>query len=300
MSKKRDIDHAYLMVAFSAILYGCESVTVKIAYAGGWTVFSLMAARFTVAVLVFAAAVKLAGAPWLVERGQRWETLRLCFVHIAALICLYLAYAYLPAALATLFFYAYPAATALISRLFFNKRLRAADVAALVISALGLLLLYWSSVGSISLLGVMFALLSAFFQGFRYNMSERLMPRVTVLTYNFNAVVVIAAVGWLICLLGGAPAFKLRDVTVPGWLAMIMVGVLVSGAATFLTMKFIPRVGAVATSLLMLLEPPLAAALGWLVFGDALSSWQLVGGGLVLLSVMLPILFHEKRIKAHA
>ena len=43
--KKRGLSYAYLMVAFSAILYGCESVTVKLAYGGGWTVFSLMAAR---------------------------------------------------------------------------------------------------------------------------------------------------------------------------------------------------------------------------------------------------------------
>ncbi|MBR5429736.1 MAG: EamA family transporter, partial [Firmicutes bacterium] len=125
--------------------------------------------------------------------------------------------------------------------------------------------------------------------------SEQLMSRVNVVTYNFNAVVVVAAVGWLICLLGGAGDFALPQVTVTGWLAMAAVGVMVSGAATFLTMKFIPQVGAVATSLLMLLEPPMAAALGWIVFGDKLGGWQLAGGGLILASVLLPVLFREKR-----
>lgn len=297
---KGQVNYAYLMVAVSAVLYGCESVTVKIAYAGGWTVFSLMAARFTVAVLVFAAAVRLSGSPWLVERGQRWSTLGLCLVHIGALICLYLAYDYLPPALATLFFYAYPSATALISRLVYKKPLRSADLVALALSAVGLLMLYWSSVGSISMLGVLFALLSAFFQGFRYNISERLMPKVTVVTYNFNAVVVVAAVGWLICWLGGAKGFSLSGVSWPGWLTLAALGLLVSSAATFLTMKYIPQVGAVATSLLMLLEPPIAAGLGWLAFGDRLSGWQLLGGGLVLASVMLPMIFREKRVELHA
>ena len=297
---RRYHNYAYLMVAFSALLYGCESVTVKLAYGGGWTVFPLMTARFTVAVLVFAAAVKLTGAPWLVERGQLLPTLRLCAVHIAALICLYQAYDYLPPALATLFFYAYPSMTAIISRVFYKKHLYTADVAALLLSALGLVLLYWSSMDSISLIGVVFALLSAFFQGFRYNMSEQLMSRVNVVTYNFNAVVVVAAVGWLICLLGGAKGFALPQVTVTGWLAMAAVGVMVSGAATFLTMKFIPQVGAVATSLLMLLEPPMAAALGWIVFGDKLGGWQLAGGGLILASVLLPVLFREKRTAVNA
>ena len=67
---RRGQNYAYLMVLFAALLFGCESVIVKIAYAGGWTVFSLMAARFTIAALIFAAAVKLTGAPWLVEKGQ--------------------------------------------------------------------------------------------------------------------------------------------------------------------------------------------------------------------------------------
>ena len=294
--KERGLNFAYFMVAASALLYGCESVTVKIAYAGGWTVFSLMTARFTVAVLVFALAVKLKGAPWLVEKGQRLTTLKLCFFHIAALICLYQAYDRLPAALATLFFYAYPSSTAIVSRLVYKKPLRTPDIVALVISAVGLVLLYWSSMEAISLLGVVFALLSAFFQGFRYNISEELMPKVTVLTYNFNAVIIVAATGWLICLLGGAGSFSLPAVTLPGWLAMIMVGVMVSGAATFRTMKYIPKVGAVVTCLLMLLEPPMAACLGWLVFGDRLSGWQLFGGGLVLSSILLPIIFREKAV----
>lgn len=294
MNSKRDLNFAYLMVAFSAVLYGCESVTVKLAYGGGWTVFSMMAARFTVAILVFAAAVALTRSPWLVDREQRWPTLRLCLVYIAALICLYQAYDYLSPALATLFFYAYPSFTALISRFIYKKPLRGTDLLALILSALGLLLLYWSSADSISLMGVTFALLSACFQGFRYNLSERLMPQVNVVTYNFNAVVVTATVGWLICAWGGAGDFAFSRVSGVGWLTMIALGLVISGGATFLTMKFIPRVGAVVTSLLMLLEPPIAAALGWIVFDDALSGWQLTGGALVLAAVMLPILFRGK------
>lgn len=300
MNKERNLNYAYMMVAFSAFLYGCESVTVKIAYAGGWTVFSLMAARFTVAIVIFALAVGVTGSPWLVERGQRWATLRLAFVYAAALICLYLAYYYLSPALATLFFYAYPSFTAIISRLVYKRPLHSFDVVALVLSALGLLLLYWSSGDTISMLGMMFALLSALFQGIRYNISERLMPHVTVITYNFNTAIVVAAVGWVISLLGGAGDFTPAGVTVPGWLALAGLGLVISSGATFLTMKFIPRVGAIATSLLMLLEPPVAAALGWIIFGDKLSGWQLIGGGLVLASVMLPIIFREKRIKADA
>ena len=37
---RRGQNYAYLMVLFAALLFGCESVIVKIAYAGGWTVFS--------------------------------------------------------------------------------------------------------------------------------------------------------------------------------------------------------------------------------------------------------------------
>ena len=291
---RRGQNYAYLMVLFAALLFGCESVIVKIAYAGGWTVFSLMAARFTIAALIFAAAVKLTGAPWLVEKGQRWATLRMCAVYIAAIIFLYLAYDHLSPALATLFFYAYPSATALISWLVYKKPLRRADLVALFLSAAGLLLLYWSSAGFISALGVIFALLAASFQGLRLNMSERLMSKVTVLTYNFNAVVITAAVGWLICLLGGAEEFSFPAVSVPGWITLVALALMITCGATFLTMKYIPKVGAVVTSLLMLLEPPTAAALGWIVFGDKLSGWQLVGGGLVLASVMLPIIFREK------
>ena len=91
--------------------------------------------------------------------------------------------------------------------------------------------------------------------------------------------------------------FSLSAVTVDGWFYLFYVSVFITSLASFLITIYIPRLGAVESSLFMLLEPPTATLFAFLVFGDTLTGLQFLGGALIMTAVALPLIFEVKREK---
>lgn len=284
----------YITVIAAAILFGCESVTVQLAYQGGWNIITLLSSRFFVSALLFLFAVRLFRAPLLVEPAYRLQVLALSGLTLGGTLSLYLALANLPAALAILFFYAYPSLTALVSRVCYRQPLTADKLLALLISAAGLVLLYWSSAAQVRPLGILFALCGALAQSFKLNMVERLLPRVNQYTYNFNVTALTALYYALGALLGLGGGFSLSPVNTQGWLTWIFLALFVTTAASFLLNRGASVIGAVNSAIIMLLEPPTTAFTAYLFFRDLLSPPQLLGGALILAAVALPMVLSRR------
>ena len=132
------------IVCLTALLFGTESVVIQLAYAGGWSVFPLLTGRYLIASVVLFFVTKAYRVPLLIQKGERLHTLLLVLLQLIVNICLLQALAYLPAALAILFFYAYPALTALVTRVFYHRPLTRTKTMALILSGVGLILLYWT------------------------------------------------------------------------------------------------------------------------------------------------------------
>lgn len=283
------------LIAFTAILFGTESIVLQLAYGGGWTVFSLMCARFVLASIFLYGAILISHSPLITPKGYRLETLLLAAVQFITGICLFQAVAHLPAGIAILFFYAYPSITAVVSRLVYKRPLQKTNVIALVISAGGLILLYWSTNITLSVVGIIYAVLAATFQAFRMNIAEHLMPHVNTLTYNFNAAVFISGASAVILLFGADSDFSFTALTSAGWLSWLYLALLITGVATFLLNYCVKIVGAVECSLFMLLEPPTTVLLAFLIFGDQMTAMQLVGGLLILTAIAVPVIFNKHK-----
>jgi drug/metabolite transporter (DMT)-like permease len=217
--------------------------------------------------------------------------LRLSANVLAGVVLLYLALALLPATLAILFFYAYPSFTSLLHMLLKRGSLGAPRLLALLISGGGLILLYWSSSGGLSFWGVACALATALLQAFKLFQTARLLPRISAASLNlFNAFTTTIAVSLVFVLQGvfSAQGFGLAAISGAGWLYMLALGMFVTVFGNLFMTLGIQYVGAVDTSLVLLLEPLTTAVLAFLIFGDRLSHWQIVGGLLILLAVAWP------------
>ncbi len=286
----------YLMVIGSAILWGTEGVMAKICYAGGFQVPDLLFFRYLIAVPVFALVVKLNGLK--ISLDCRYLKLILLYglASVLGVGALYLSLDILPATLGILFFYAYPTMLSLAYMAFGKKSLGWARFLALIISAAGLILLYWSSGNYISPLGVGFALIAAIMQVARLSLTDILIQKMDIWNFNFFGALFTSLGFGLIFLFfiirGDYPQYG-AAISGTAWLALLFLGVIVT-VFGFLSMALgIRIIGAVDTSLMLLLEPPVTALLTFIVFGDILNFWQISGGLMILLAVALPLL-HSK------
>lgn len=192
------------------------------------------------------------------------------------------------AAVGTVLAYSAPAFTALFGWRLFGERMNAAKIAALCLSITGCALVSgaydrtaWRvnpldlSVGLMA--GVMFAV---------YSLMGKASSRrglsgwvATLYTFSFAALFLLflqrpSTVFWL----GGSLA---------GWrvLALLAVGPTIGGYGLYtVSLGYLP---AGVANLIATLEPPLTAALAFVLLGERMSGVQLAGGGLILLGVLL-------------
>jgi drug/metabolite transporter (DMT)-like permease len=171
---------------------------------------------------------------------------------------------------------------------------------ALVVSALGLMLLYWSSTAGLSFWGVACALAAALLQAGKLFQTAALLPRISAANLNlFTASTTTIAASFFFMLQGilSPQGFGLSAVSGAGWLYMLILGMFVTVFGNLFMTLGIKYVGAVDTSLVLLLEPLTTAVLAFMVFGDMLGSWQVMGGLLILLAVALPAVANMRQTR---
>lgn len=287
-----------LVVTSVAMIYGSDSVLTKLAYAGGFNSMNLMVCRFLLAAAIFLCLTRRAGEPLLPPVGRRGMVFLIGFLQMCGSLLLYTSFSYLPPTIGVLFYYTYPSLTSLVAHFCYHVRLRRINMLALALSALGLVLLYWNAETTLSLAGICCALGAAAIQGFRLNLVVRVAPLVPVYTYNLNTLLIVGVLGAAVGATGWFGSLSLTGIEPSAWLPFVILAIGVTFLANLLFNRFIHYVGAVEAALIMLLEPPTAAVLAFLLFGDVFSGWQWLGAALVPAAVALSPLAEARLFRA--
>lgn len=273
-----------LMVLVSAATFGTMPILAKFAYAAGLTPLQTLTFRFLIAaVLLFAVALSTGHNPLRV--GPRVFPLLIVGAVLYAGMAgsFFGALTVLPASLAELIAYLYPALVAIGSWLIFGERLGRRLVVALVVSFTGLALL----VGGAEVRGG-WPLLLAFATPVLYAgyilASARLMRGVPAVA---SSALVHAGAGltFTLALLVFGP--RALPVSAPAWGIIAVIAVLPSMVGISLLLAGIVRTGATRAALLSTIEPVVTIALAATLLGDRLSGPQLAGAGMVLAAVLL-------------
>jgi drug/metabolite transporter (DMT)-like permease len=98
---------------------------------------------------------------------------------------------------------------------------------------------------------------------------------------------IACAVGLPWALPAGAPA-------APDWLLLVYLGVLQVGLAYIFLTRGVRRVGALETSLLLLLEPVLNPIWAWIAHREDPGAWALAGGGIIMVATVLKTLLDRQ------
>lgn len=201
------------------------------------------------------------------------------------IVLLFQAFALLPASLAILFFYAYPAFTGILALAITREAIGGPKIIALLLSALGLILLLQSSLADLNPLGIILALGAAIAKALYLIYSPRVLrevPQLTLASWLFIGSTVVYGV------IGAALGQLQFDLTLTGWGYIGVLSIFSTVVATIAMVNGLKLIVPTLAAIIHTLEPLVTAILAYLVFGELLNNVQIMGAGLILLAIIFP------------
>jgi drug/metabolite transporter (DMT)-like permease len=284
----------------SAAAFGAMGVLGKLAYEDGATVGTLLAVRFALAALLFWGLAVVGGAGAELRSLDRRDVLIALALgalgYTAQAGAYFSALARMDAGLLSLVLYTFPAIVACAGIALGRERLEARRLAALVIASAGLMLvLATAGTGELDPLGTALGLGAAVVYSayilLSAGIATRMRPRIFATLVCTGAAVTLTA--------GSAALGQLRpgELTVAGWGWLACLAVVSTVAAVTLLFAGIARVGPTIASIVSTVEPVVTVLLAFVVFGEVLGAPQLLGGALVLGSVLV---LHARPLRGYA
>ena len=281
------------MVALAAVAFSGKAIIIKLAYRHGVDAVTLLALRMLFSAPLFALLA------WWASRSPGVASLSGAdFRAVAALgfVGYYLAsyfdflgLQHITAALERLVLFLYPTFVMLMSAMFFGRRITTRDVAAVLLSYVGIALVFSHDLrtqqGNV-VLGSLWVLLSALLYAIYLLGSGRLVGRVGSLRFAcYAGLVSCAAV--LAHYAIATPELRLIASQPPPvyWLAALM-AVVSTVMPIVLTSEGIRRIGASQASILGSVGPVATIFLGFLFLGEDITAIQLAGAALVMAGVL--------------
>lgn len=268
-------------VAASALCYGTLAYFGKLLTAAGIAVVPLLFYRFAIGALALT-AVALAVRARLPSRSGWMKSIGLGCFFAAMSTTYFFALTHAGAAYAVLTLYAYPAVVAVLEHALGN-RVTAQRLLAVGLALGGIALLVHPG-GHLDRAGIAVGLLSAIFYGTYLVLTTRVMRLVPPLPGS------LAIVATMAIIFGAATLVTNHSFHIAGeHIALLVVFGIVSTAVPIGLLSYgIPKIGAPRAAVLGTLEPLTAVMLVTFLAGERLDVLQLVGGGLLVLSSVVP------------
>lgn len=280
----------FLLIALSVILWGSEGIVAQLCYGEGANVTMLMLMRYGMMAVIYLIIAKAIHRPILVSKGNRKAMVLISAMHLVAQLCLYSSFFFIPAPLTILFFYIYPSISSIIARIINKESLGWGRILALIVSGIGLISLYWTTWETVSMIGIILALLAALGYAVALIIEERTLPEIDKISYNASLSIFIALAFVVYNTVGGSWNFEITSI---GWIYIIMSAIFCTAVPFYLHGHGVALVGAVDTSIISLLEPLSAALFSYIVFKYFLDSQQMAGAILILAGIVVQQLYYH-------
>jgi drug/metabolite transporter (DMT)-like permease len=273
-----------------SVLFSAKAIVVKLAYRHGVDAETLLALRMLMSVPFFAAAL------WWTSRGAAHLSAREhALLFVIGLLGYYLAsyldflgLQHISAALERLILYLNPTLVLLLSVLVLRRPVRRVDLAALLLSYGGIVLVFWHDVrfdaDGVALGAALVFGSAACYAGYLV-LSGELVRKVGAIRLTAYAMCV-AAVGVCTQFALLRPLASLAQPAPVLWLSLVN-AVLCTVLPVFATMMAVARIGAGSASLAGMVGPVSTIALGYVFLAEPISGWQLAGTALVLAGVFV-------------
>lgn len=286
-----------LCAVLSAVCYGTNPFGALPLYEEGVNTATVLAHRFGLAVILLAVVMLIKRENFKVTRHEFKVLFSLGILFAASSITYYQSFHFMDAGIASTILFVYPVMVAVIMAVFFKERVTAMTVIAIVLSLIGIGLLYKGGEGvTLSVVGIILCVLSSLayavyivvvnqssikMSSFKVTFYAMLVCEITLILYSFTSPELY---------LHTLPSMRAWSFAV--WLSVV---------PTILSLVFmtvaVHHVGATPTAILGALEPLTAVSIGVLVFGEMLTPRLIVGILFILFAVMLVVLGKDLHLR---
>ena len=274
-----------IFVVLSAICCGLLAIFVKLAYAGHINLITTLSSRFVLASIILWVVVLLVRQPISLSGKEMVPFMLLSLLGYGGAGTLFFASLQLiPASLASLVLFIHPVMVSLFELIIYRYPLSIKKIAALIMSTTGLVFVLGNVMGNVSSKGVLLALGAAVsytaYLLYGNKVAGRHPPMVTtafVLTFS--------AVGFMLfgLVTGGINlSFPLIS-----WIWLGAMALVSTSMTIFLLFAGLKRIEAGKASIIGTLEIVVTISLSALLFGEVLTSFQILGGLMILFGIVI-------------
>lgn len=266
----------------SATCFGIMPVLTKIVYDDGAGTIGVLSVRFTIAAVLLLGLARFRGEP--LPSGRTLGQLLLLggVGYVVESLCYFTALERISAGLTALLLYLYPALVVLLAAVLLRHRPRPLALGCVVVATAGSALTIGPVAGG-QTVGVLLGLGAAASYALYIVLSSKASSGVGPLA---TSAVVMGACGAVYDVLALATGASLPHAAGP-WLALVAVSLLGTVVAVAAFFGALALLGPADTAVVSTAEPVVSVAVAGLAFGDRLTPWQLAGGALVLIAVVV-------------
>lgn len=295
MKKSKTI--GILCAILSAVCYGTNPFGALPLYEEGVNTATVLAHRFGLAVIMLAVVMLIKRESFKVNRQEFKVLFSLGILFAASSITYYQSFHFMDAGIASTILFVYPVMVAVIMALFFKERVTAMTVVAIVMSLVGIGLLYKGETGaSLSAIGIVLCVLSSLAYAVYIIVVNQSSIKMSSFKVTFYAMLVCEIT--LILYSFASPELYLHVLPSPrAWSFAVWLSIVPTILSLVFMTVAVHHVGATPTAILGALEPLTAVAIGVVVFGELLTPRLIVGILFILFAVMLVVLGKDLHLR---
>lgn len=267
-----------VLALVSAFNFAISNTLAGVAYQGGTDPLTLSTTRFILPAVLVILILKITGKPVLMRGRANLVGIALGLLTVVYNFALLSAIDLLPVSIAILIFYLFPILTAFFLFFLGWGRLTSVMVLSAVIAFFGLSLTLAVQFDELSKLGMVFGLVSAVGLALVCTISNYIMRGQDSLQGTFY-ISAVAATTMIIIAIG------IGDISLPvtskGWVGFMGSHILYAAAMIGFYIS-VSMVGAAAATFFSNLEPIVVVGAGYLLLGQLISPWQMVGVAIVV------------------
>ncbi|WP_425058415.1 hypothetical protein SCACP_30660 [Sporomusa carbonis] len=282
-----------LLVAASAAGFATLAIFIKFAYAAGANTITILAGRFIMASICLTLILKLRSVSLVVDKKMALRLILLGALGYGSMSMLFaLSIMYLPASLAAMLLYTYPALVSTLSFAIGDEQLSWQKGVALAVCFSGLFLVLGVSFANVSMIGVILGIGAALVYSVYIVVGNRLLKNVNP---SVTTTYVCAAAAIVFLLAGTVTGELILNLPAQGWLAITAIALFPTIIAILTFFAGMSRVGPTNASIISTMEPVMTVLLSVALLSEKITPLQIGGGILILCGVLILQLWAGKK-----
>lgn len=274
-----------LMVLLSAAGFATLAIFIKLAYAAGANTLTILALRFTLASAMLWAILKPLGLSPRIPRKVMFQLFLMGALGYGSMSLLFtLTVQYLPASLAEILLFTYPAIVSILSFILGEDRFTWIKGSALTACFIGMILILGLSFSGLNPMGLLTGLAGASIYSIYILVGNRVLKQAHSLVATTYVCSSAAAIFLLTSVFSGSLILSLPT---NGWLSIIGIAFFATIVGILGFFMGLTRIGATNASIISTAEPVITVLLSVVILGEHLTGIQLFGAALVVASIVL-------------